>query len=113
MRPSLFFFPARRITPFRHSPIEPAALPAVIEKAHQAKIPVAIGDVGVAGKYDAYIVSSNEDGDKLAAQYMLEHLNRSPGARTSQQAAVLSLTGISKEFPGVRALLSRCSWLRS
>jgi ribose transport system substrate-binding protein len=64
-----------------NSPIEPAALPAVIEKAHQAKIPVVIGDVGVAGKYDAYIVSNNEDGGKLAAQYMLEHFKDKPGTK--------------------------------
>jgi ribose transport system substrate-binding protein len=64
-----------------NSPIEPAALPAVIDKAHQANIPVIIGDVGVAGKYDAFIVSNNEDGGKLAAQYMIEHLKDKPGAK--------------------------------
>jgi ribose transport system substrate-binding protein len=64
-----------------NSPIEPAALPAVIEKAHQAKIPVVIGDVGVAGNYDAFIVSNNEEGGKLAAQYMIEHLKDKPGTK--------------------------------
>jgi ribose transport system substrate-binding protein len=64
-----------------NSPIEPAALPAVIDKAHQANIPVVIGDVGVAGKYDAFIVSNNEDGGKLAAQYMIEHLKDKPGTK--------------------------------
>jgi ribose transport system substrate-binding protein len=63
------------------SPIEPAALPAVIDKAHQANIPVVIGDVGVAGKYDAFIVSNNEDGGKLAAQYMIEHLKDKSGSK--------------------------------
>ena len=62
-----------------NSPIEPAALPAVIDKGHPANIPVVIGDVGVAGKYDAFIVSNNEDGGKLAAQYMIEHLKDKPG----------------------------------
>ena len=64
-----------------NSPIEPAALPAVIDKAHQVNIPVVIGDVGVAGKYDAFIVSNNEDGGKLAAQYMIEHLKDKSGSK--------------------------------
>jgi ribose transport system substrate-binding protein len=64
-----------------NSPIEPAALPTVIDKAHQANIPVVIGDVGVAGKYDAFIVSNNEDGGKLAAQYMIEHLKDKSGTK--------------------------------
>ncbi len=64
-----------------NSPIEPAALPAVIDKAHQANIPVVIGDVGVAGKYDAFILSNNEDGGKLAAQYMIEHLKDKSGMK--------------------------------
>jgi ribose transport system substrate-binding protein len=64
-----------------NSPIEPAALPAVIDKAHQANIPVVIGDVGVAGKYDAFVLSNNEDGGKLAAQYMIEHLKDKPGTK--------------------------------
>jgi ribose transport system substrate-binding protein len=64
-----------------NSPIEPAALPAVIEKAHQANIPVVIGDVGVAGKYDAFIVSNNEEGGKLAAQYMIDHFKDNPGTK--------------------------------
>jgi ribose transport system substrate-binding protein len=63
------------------SPIEPAALPSVIDKAHQANIPVVIGDVGVAGKYDAFVVSNNEDGGKLAAQYITQHLKDKSGAK--------------------------------
>jgi ribose transport system substrate-binding protein len=63
------------------SPIEPAALPAVIDKAHRANIPVVIGDVGVAGKYDAFIVLNNEDGGKLAAQFMIEHLKDKSGSK--------------------------------
>jgi ribose transport system substrate-binding protein len=64
-----------------NSPIEPAALPAVIDKAHQAKIPVVIGDVGVAGKYDAFVLSNNEQGGQLAAQYMVEHLKDKAGTK--------------------------------
>src|ERR1700724_1392593 len=64
-----------------NSPIEPAALPAVIEKAHQGNIPVIIGDVGVGGKYDAFVVSNNEEGGKLAAQYMVEHLKDKSGTK--------------------------------
>jgi ribose transport system substrate-binding protein len=64
-----------------NSPIEPAALPAVIDKAHQANIPVVIGDVGIAGKYDAFIVSNNKDGGKLAAQFMIGHLKDRPGTK--------------------------------
>jgi ribose transport system substrate-binding protein len=63
------------------SPNEPAALPAVIDKAHQANIPIVIGDVGFAGKYDAYIVSNNEEGAKLAAQYMIEQVKDKSGTK--------------------------------
>lgn len=64
-----------------NAPIEPVALPAVIDKAHQANIPVVVGDVGVAGKYDAYIASNNEEGGKLAAQYMTQHLKDKSGTK--------------------------------
>jgi ribose transport system substrate-binding protein len=64
-----------------NSPVQPAALPAVIEKAHQTKIPVIIGDVGVAGNYDAFVVSNNQEGGKLAAEYMVNHLKNKPGTK--------------------------------
>ncbi|MDF3310631.1 substrate-binding domain-containing protein [Rhodococcus sp. T2V] len=51
------------------SPIQPSALPATISAAHQAKIPVVVGDVGVEGDYDAYILSDNADGGRQAADY--------------------------------------------
>jgi len=63
------------------SPVQPPALPAIIEKAHQAKIPVIIGDVGVAGDYDAFVLSDNEGGGKLAADYMAKHLQSKPGTK--------------------------------
>lgn len=56
------------------SPVQPAALPAVIDAAHEALIPVIVGDVGVAGNYDAFVLSDNYGGGQLAAQYMVEQL---------------------------------------
>src|ERR1700736_2567450 len=86
-----------------NSPIEPAALPAVIEKAHQAKIPVVIGDVGVAGKYDAYILSNNEDGGKLAAQYMIDYLKDKPGTK---EVLVIELTpGVAVGVPRTKGFV--------
>lgn len=63
------------------SPVQPPALPAVIDAAHKAKIPVIVGDVGVAGAYDAFVLSDNEGGGKLAAQYMAEHLKDKAGTK--------------------------------
>jgi ribose transport system substrate-binding protein len=63
------------------SPVQPPALPAVIEKAHQARIPVIIGDVGVAGDYDVFVLSANEEGGRLAAQYMIKSLQGKPGTK--------------------------------
>jgi ribose transport system substrate-binding protein len=63
------------------SPVQPPALPAVIEKAHQAHIPVIIGDVGVAGDYDVFVLSANEEGGRLAAQYMVKSLQGKPGTK--------------------------------
>lgn len=56
------------------SPVQPAALPAVVDAAHEAKIPVLIGDVGAEGDYDGFVLSANYDGGALAAQYMVEQL---------------------------------------
>jgi len=63
------------------SPVQPPALPAVIDAAHAAKIPVIIGDVGVAGDYDAFILSDNQGGGKQAAQYMYNQLKNKPGTK--------------------------------
>lgn len=56
------------------SPVQPAALPAAIDAAHEAKIPVLIGDVGAEGDYDGFVLSDNYEGGVLAAQYMVEQL---------------------------------------
>ncbi|HKZ90912.1 MAG TPA: substrate-binding domain-containing protein [Candidatus Limnocylindrales bacterium] len=56
------------------SPVQPAALPAVIDAAHEAKIPVIIGDVGAEGAYDGFVLSDNYEGGALAARYMVEQL---------------------------------------
>jgi ribose transport system substrate-binding protein len=63
------------------SPVQPAALPAVIDAAHEAQIPVVIGDVGAEGDYDAFILSANYDGGVLAAQYMVEQLSDVEGTK--------------------------------
>ena len=61
------------------TPVQPDALPATIDAAHEAKIPVVIGDIGFAGDYDAYIESNNVDGGAVAAQYVIDQLAGEPG----------------------------------
>ena len=63
------------------SPVQPAALPAVVDAAHEAKIPVLIGDVGAEGDYDGFVLSANYDGGALAAQYMVEQLGDVEGTK--------------------------------
>lgn len=63
------------------SPVQPSALPASIDAAHEAKIPVIIGDVGAEGDYDAFVLSDNYQGGVLAAQYMAEKLADKPAPR--------------------------------
>jgi len=61
------------------TPVQPSALPATIDAAHGAKIPVVIADIGTAGDYDAYIQSNNVEGGALAADYVIEQLGDVPG----------------------------------
>lgn len=61
------------------TPVQPSALPATIDAAHAAKIPVVIADIGTAGDYDAYIQSNNSDGGALAANYVIEQLADAEG----------------------------------
>jgi ribose transport system substrate-binding protein len=63
------------------SPVQPSALPAVIDAAHEAKIPVVIGDVGAEGDYDAFVLSDNYEGGRLAAQYVVEQLSGREGKK--------------------------------
>jgi len=63
------------------SPVQPAALPATINAAHAAGIPVVIGDVGAIGQYDAYVQSDNQAGGALAATYLVGALKGRPGVK--------------------------------
>lgn len=63
------------------SPVQPSALPASIDAAHEARIPVIIGDVGAEGDFDAFILSDNYQGGVLAAQYMAEKLSGVEGPK--------------------------------
>lgn len=56
------------------SPVEPAALPGTTRAAHNANIPIVVGDVGATGDYDAYIQSDNRAGGAAAADYMAKKL---------------------------------------
>lgn len=56
------------------TPVQPSALPTTIDAAHNAKIPVVVADIGVAGNYDAYIQSNNREGGVLAAQTIIADL---------------------------------------
>ena len=70
------------------TPVQPSALPATIAAAHEAKIPVVIGDIGTAGDYDAYIQSNNSDGGALAAKHVIDQLGSTPG---THQVGVIEL----------------------
>jgi len=61
------------------TPVQPSALPATIDAAHDAKIPVVIADIGTAGDYDGYILSNNYNGGEIAAQYVIDQLADKPG----------------------------------
>ena len=61
------------------TPVQPSALPATIDAAHDAKIPVVIADIGTAGDYDGYILSNNYNGGELAAQYVNDELGSKSG----------------------------------
>ncbi|WP_251554616.1 substrate-binding domain-containing protein [Neobacillus muris] len=63
------------------TPTQPSALPATINAAHNVKIPVVIGDIGVEGDYDAYVLSDNEGGGALAAEYINELLGSTEGKK--------------------------------
>ncbi|HET7094351.1 MAG TPA: substrate-binding domain-containing protein, partial [Thermomicrobiales bacterium] len=63
------------------SPVQPPALPAVVDAAHQATIPIIIGDVGATGDYDVFVLSDNYAGGQLAAQYMVKQLGAKSGTK--------------------------------
>ncbi|WP_206475788.1 substrate-binding domain-containing protein [Microbacterium sp. KRD172] len=63
------------------TPVQPSALPATIDAAHDARIPVVIADIGTAGDYDAYILSNNYNGGELAAQYVIDQAGDSTDAK--------------------------------
>ncbi|HVO69283.1 MAG TPA: substrate-binding domain-containing protein, partial [Aggregatilineaceae bacterium] len=63
------------------SPVQPPALPAVVDAAHKAKIPVIIGEVGAEGDYDAFVLSDNYGGGKTAALYMVDQLKDKTGTK--------------------------------
>ena len=58
------------------SPFKPEALGPVVEAAHAKDIPVIISDIGTGDyDYDAFIVSDNIGGGKLAAEYLIDYFN--------------------------------------
>lgn len=63
------------------TPVQPEALPQTIELAHQNKIPVVIGDIGVAGNYDAYVVSDSVDAGRQAAEFIISQLKGTEGTK--------------------------------
>ncbi len=73
------------------TPVQPAALPQTINLAHRNKIPVVIGDIGVAGKYDGYVVSDSVAAGSLAAQFIIDKLKDKPG--THEVGMILLHTG--------------------
>lgn len=61
------------------TPVQPSALPSTIDAAHAASIPVVVADIGVEGDYDAYILSNNHDGGRLAAEHVITELGDTEG----------------------------------
>lgn len=57
------------------TPTQPSALPAIIDAAHEVGIPVVIGDIGVAGNYDGYVLSDNGGGGAQAADFLNDYLD--------------------------------------
>jgi ribose transport system substrate-binding protein len=78
------------------SPQDPSALPATITAAHNAKIPVIVGDVGATGAYDAYIDSNNYNGGVLAAQFISKALAKKPGVQEVAVIELLPTTSVNK-----------------
>jgi ribose transport system substrate-binding protein len=70
------------------TPVQPSALPATIDAAHDAKIPVVVADIGTAGDYDAYILSNNYNGGEIAANYVIDKLGSTSG---THQIGVIEL----------------------
>lgn len=70
------------------TPVQPSALPATIDAAHAAKIPVVIGDIGTAGDYDAYVLSNNKNGGEQAAEYLID---QAKGATATKKVGVIEL----------------------
>ncbi|MFS0734461.1 substrate-binding domain-containing protein [Microbacterium jepli] len=57
------------------SPFKPDALGPIVAKAKELSIPVIVDDIGGGGTpYDALIISDNEQGGVLAADYMAEQI---------------------------------------
>jgi len=61
------------------TPVQPSALPETIDAAHEAHIPVVVGDIGAEGDYDAYILSNNYNGGELAAEAVIDQLGSVEG----------------------------------
>lgn len=72
------------------SPVEPKALPATVTAAHNAQIPIIIGDVGAADGVDAFILSDNLAGGAAAADFMAATLV-GLGKTGSQEIGVIDL----------------------
>jgi ribose transport system substrate-binding protein len=70
------------------SPQEPSALVATERAAHNAQIPVIVGDVGAAGDYDAFVLSDNFHGGELAAQFIQKALAGRTGV---QEVGIVAL----------------------
>ncbi|HET7092499.1 MAG TPA: substrate-binding domain-containing protein, partial [Thermomicrobiales bacterium] len=54
----------------------------VVDAAHQANIPIVIGDVGATGDYDVFVLSDNYAGGQIAAHYMVEQLGAKSGTKS-------------------------------
>ncbi|WP_051759192.1 substrate-binding domain-containing protein [Herbidospora cretacea] len=62
------------------SPFKPTALGPIIAKAKAGNVPVIVNDIGGGGTpYDAIVISDNEGGGKLAAEFMDEQIQANGG----------------------------------
>ncbi len=70
------------------SPFKPTALGPIIAKAKQKKIPVIVNDIGGGGTpYDAIVISDNEGGGRIAAEFMAKQITAN-GAESKKVASI-------------------------
>lgn len=90
------------------SPTDSSSCPAVLSAAEEANIPVVIADVGTdSGKYEAFIVTPNEEGSKELGEFVLQYMedNNITGKTAAQITGSLARNNIKARFDGFNEAL--------